>query len=307
MILSNCISKGIFPTFLCTSEHLSECVYRGIITTLMNSNEQTTPTHFLARNPVFRFEDFVAVHSAGGRRSRQTSAAVLKQHVASGNLVNLRRGLYATVPKGTSPGDLQVDPYLLATKLAKEAVIAYHAALQFHGRAYSIWRRFHYLTRKRVQGFEFRGAEFVPVLAPVAIRSLPDLGDHVLERRHSGGVVRVTSLERTLVDVLHDPKRCGGWEEVWRSLEMIEFFDLDAVIQYTGKLGSGLTAARVGLFLELHREELMVEDPHLDALRKLAPAQPLYLDSRREPGKLMRDWNLVVPHRVLHRAWEENG
>jgi predicted transcriptional regulator of viral defense system len=127
----------------------------------------------------------------------------------------------------------------------------------------------------------------------------------VAEHRHAGGVARVTTLERTLVDVLDAPDRCGGWEEVWRSLEMIEYFDLDAVFSYTQLLGSALTAARVGLYLEQHRELLMVETQHLAALRELAPAQPRYLDSRREPGKLVKDWNLVVPERVLTRAWAE--
>lgn len=271
----------------------------------MRPDRQVRPKDFFARNPVFRHEEFLAAHSAGGRRSRLTSASVLKQHVAAGNLVNVRRGLYATVPHGISPGQLQIDPYLLATKLAEDAVVAYHAALQFHGRAYSVWHRFHYLTRSRRRRFAFRGAEFVPVQAPAAVRNLPDFGGGILEQRHAGGLARVTSLERTLVDVLDAPQRCGGWEELWRSLEMVEFFDIDAVIEHVRALGSRLTAARVGLYLELHREQLMVDDSHLDSLRELAPSQARYIDPKREPGRLVSGWNLVVPQRILSRSWEE--
>ena len=113
------------------------------------------------------------------------------------------------------------------------------------------------------------------------------------------------TLERTLVDVLDAPTNAGGWEEVWRSLEMVEFFDLDAVTAYTVKLGSALTAARVGFFLEQHRESLMVEDRHLEPLRQLRPRQPRYLDARRKPGKLVASWNLIVPDGVLRRTWAE--
>ncbi len=115
----------------------------------------------------------------------------------------------------------------------------------------------------------------------------------------------MTTLERTLVDVLNAPNRCGGWEEVWRSLEMVEFFDLDEVIDYATKLGSALTAARVGFFLEQNRDQLMVEECHLEELRALAPSQPRYLDARREPGKLVTDWNLIVPEPILTRSWAE--
>ncbi len=49
----------------------------------------------------------------------------------------------------------------------------------------------------------------------------------------------------------------------------------------------------------------MVEERHLEALRFHAPGQPRYLDRRREPGKLVSPWNLVVPDRVLSRTWAE--
>lgn len=111
------------------------------------------PVDFFARHLVFRYEEFVVAHTDSGKRSRQTSATVLKQHVAAGNLLHLRRGLYATVPRDLSPEKVQVDPYLLAANLAEDAVVAYHAALQFHGKAYSVWNRFHYLARARTGAF----------------------------------------------------------------------------------------------------------------------------------------------------------
>ncbi len=230
---------------------------------------------------------------------------MLKQHVAAGRLVHIRRGLYATVPAGVSPESVQIDPYLLATRLSDDAVVACHAALQFHGKAYSVWRRYHYFTSARQQPLVFRDLEFIPVQTPATLRVLEDTGGGVVEHRHAGGRARVATLERTLVDVLDAPRRCGGWEEVWRSLEMVEFFDLDAVIEYTSKLKSAVTAARVGFYLEQHREALMVEERHLKALRDHAPAQPRYLDARREHGKLVAGWNLIVPERLLAQAWAE--
>ena len=103
------------------------------------------------------------------------------------------------------------------------------------------------------------------------------------------------------------PSKGRGWEEIWRSLEMVEFSDLDAVTKYALRTGSALTAARVGFFLEQHREGLMVEDHYLDVLRKQAPSQPAYLDPAREPGKLVPGWKLLVPKEVLSRSWEETG
>ena len=65
------------------------------------------------------------------------------------------------------------------------------------------------------------------------------------------------------------------------------------------------TAARVGFFLEQRREALMLEEGSLDSFRDLAPAQPRYLDAQRERGRLVSGWNLIVPERILARAWDE--
>ncbi len=260
---------------------------------------------FFEENPVFTHAEFVSAHAGGGRRSERTSNNLLAKHLAAGHLLRVRRGLYAAVPRGVTPDVAEVDPFLLATKLTEDAVLAFHAALQFHGKAYSVWRRFHFLTATRSRPFTFRGMEFVPVQLPAALRKRASFGGGVEERRYHDGVVRVTNLERTLVDLLNEPRHGGGPEETWRSLEMVEFFDLDAVTAYTLEMRSALTVARVGFFLEQHREPLMVEDTHLERLRRYAPSQPRYLDNTREPGKLLSHWNLIVPERILHRTWEE--
>jgi predicted transcriptional regulator of viral defense system len=258
---------------------------------------------FFASHPVFGHGEFLAAVTDRGR-SKATANNLLALHLASGRLLRVSRGLYAVLLRGVKPATADVDPYLVASHLQDDAVIAYHAALQFHGKAYSLWRKFHYCSKKRTRPFSFQDRQFVPVLIPATLRAFRDLGGGIREVRHAGGLVRVTSLERTLVDVLDAPDKGGGWEEIWRSLEMVEFFDLDAVIAYVKNLGSALTVARAGFFLEQHRETLMVEDKHLDGLRALAPAQPRYFDRKREPGKLVSRWNLVVPERILKRDWE---
>lgn len=261
-------------------------------------------TDFFETHPLFTVAEFVEARAPRGA-SRRTSNNLLAHNLATGRLVRVRRGLYAAVPRGVEPEQAPVDPYLVATKLTSDAIVAYHAALQFHGKSYSLWNRYHYLTRQRARPFSFHEMEFVPVQVPISVRGLPDFGGGVVETRYAGGVVRVTSLERTLVDVLDAPEKSGEWEEIWRSLEMVEFFDLDAVAEYSAKLGSAITAARVGFFLEQHREELMVEERYLERLTEQSPAQPRYFDARRESGQLVSRWNVIVPERVLNRTWQE--
>ncbi len=260
---------------------------------------------FFLTHPVFTLEEYAAFRAREGSSNPRTVGNLLADQVKGGRVVRVHRGVYANVPPAADPAAFAVDPFLVAGRLAADAVVAYHAALQFRGKAYSVWSRFSFLTRARRQPFTFRGMEFKAVQAPLALRDRADMGGGIIMETNAGTTVRVTSFERTLVDVLDAPAHGGGWEEVWRSLEMVEFFDLDEVIRMAIDRDSALTAARVGFYLDQHREPLMVEEKHLAALRAHAPRQPRHLDRQRESGRLVKAWNLVVPERVLARAWEE--
>jgi predicted transcriptional regulator of viral defense system len=130
----------------------------------------------------------------------------------------------------------------------------------------------------------------------------------VKEMDHYGVNINVTTLERTLVDLLHRPDFGGGWEEIWRSLAMVTYFNLEKVVEYALLLENATTIAKVGYFLKENSERLMVEAKHLAPLQKRRPKQPHYMDKRnRRHSRLIPEWNLIVPEYVSERMWEEPG
>ncbi len=261
---------------------------------------------FLRKHPVFTGNDLEKYLSSVGRVGPRNREAILAHCQRAGRTVRVRRGLYAAIPPGTDPDSYPIDPLLVAARLTWDAVLSHHTALEFHGRAYSVRNHFVYSSSDPLGSLTFRSHVFRGAKFPQALRLSGKENFGVLTAERSGGELRVTSLERTLVDVLNRPDLSGSWEEIWRSLESIEFFDLDRVLEYTRLLGSATTGAKVGFFLEQHREFLMVDHSHLEALRDLRPRQPHYLDrARRKPGRLVSEWNLVVSQDVLDRAWGE--
>jgi len=261
---------------------------------------------FFARHPVFTHQEFVAFSSAEEPRSVKTLEALLAYHCRTGRIVRVRRGLFIVVPPGVKPNACPVDPYLLAAKMSDDAVLAYHTALEFHGKAYSVTEQFQYLTNRASRPLVFRSQRFRGVLFPKKLRDKKEDLYGVKESERAGLIVRVTSFERTLVDVLDRPDLGGSWEEIWRSLESVEFFELEQVIKYAILLGNATTVAKVGFFLEQHRDTLMANDSHLERLRECRPNKPHYMERNgKRAGRFMAHWNLVVPENVSERSWEE--
>ena len=261
---------------------------------------------FLSQHDVFTLEELDHFLEEKGSGKSSTRKALLTYYRKQGRIVPVRRGLYAVVPFGSSPDSCPVDMYLVAAKMTGDAVLAYHTALEFHGKAYSVYNRLHYLSARRSLPVVFRNYEFIRVSMPqqLIVRGKEIFG--VLRHRRSGSELRVTGLERTLVDVLDRPDLTGSWEEIWRSLESIEFFDIEQVIEYVLLLENSTTAAKVGFFLEQHREDLMLEDVHLKPLQRMRPRQPHYLErAKRKGGCWVKKWNLMVPDEILNQSWGE--
>ncbi|WP_406672701.1 transcriptional regulator [Natronospira sp.] len=257
---------------------------------------------FLKQHKVFRIEQFEAATGLSGSGRK----ASLDYHRKRGHVLPVRRGLYWVVPPGHRPETCPVDPFLIAGHVSVNAVLAYHSALELHGRAYSSFNEIQFLVSSNLRPFEFRGTRYRPLTIPPALvrKHQQELGLESVDR--FGTPIKVTGLERCLVDVLDRPELSGGWEEAWRSLDMIEYLDLPAVCHYVSALGNATTAAKTGWYLEQNRQRLMVDDHTLEILRKRAPAKPHYVHrGSHEPTRFLSRWNLVVPASLADQSWEE--
>ena len=285
---------------------LQEVEFLSIMST---ENQKIGPvrlSEFLARHAVFTVDELDRFLHDRGSGNKNTRSSLIAYHRKQGRIVRVRRGLYASIPAGMEASSSSINPYLVAAKLTKDAVLAYHTALELHGRAYSVHWRIIYVSARKSLPLTFQSHTFRSVPVPIQLLRKDKQMFGVTRYNRSGVELLVTNYERTLVDMLDRPELTGSWEEIWRSLESVEFFDLDQVIEYTHLLENATTAAKVGFFLEQHREPLMVEEIHLEALRKLRPKQPHYLvRADRKHCRWIKDWNLMVPTEILSRAWEE--
>jgi predicted transcriptional regulator of viral defense system len=272
----------------------------------MSKGQAMKLNEFLSQHAVFTVDELDRFLSVRGSGKPNTRKSLLTYYRNQGRIIPVRRGLYATVPFGDDPLSTPVDPYLIAAKMSVDAILAYHTALEFYGKAYSVYSMLHYVSARKSSPLKFRAYEFRRAPVPHLLLEKGKEMFGVAVHNRSGVEVRVTNLERTFVDIIDRPDLAGSWEEIWRSLESIEFLDLDQVVEYALLLENSTTIAKVGFFLEQHKEDLMIDDKHLNPLRRLRPRQPHYfMRGNRKGCQWVKDWNLLVPVEILNRSWGE--
>ncbi len=278
-------------------------------------NDPMTPTSletFFALNPVFTIEEadrFLSARQHGGAANRATRQALLGYYVKQGRLRHVRRGLYTVtrpsfdtgVGVGRDPSaenDASADTFLIASRLTSDAVLAYHTALDLHGLAHSLREERIVLSEQKiVRPLLFAGVRYQAVQPPSALSQADRMTLGVETQDRQGLTVRVTGIERTLVDILDRPALAGGWEEAWRAWESVDIaLDFRFLLRYVQLLGRATTAAKLGYALETNQEQLAVPATILEELHALAPRQPHPAQRGLRSGtRLIGAWNLLVP------------
>ena len=261
---------------------------------------------FLDREPVFTTSDLVAyLEGRGAVNPLAESRLLQEQWHREGLVVAVRPDVFAVVDDGGVSEGFQPRSWLVAMKLAPDSVLSHRTAVDYWGYAYTMWFEVVYSATHpapdTAYGFEtYRGVRF-----PDRLVASRQQHSGVVERDFAGGTVRVTTMERALVDIMDTPRLGGSWEEIWRTLARVDNFDLAAVAAYCDLMGAGTELrTRVGFFLDHHRHMWGLDDEDLVPFRSPLQSEPFHLAPRTPRAcHYIRDWNLVVPTDVWERGW----
>lgn len=231
---------------------------------------------------------------------------LLNYHIKKGRILKICRGLYAVVPLNIPSSSYMPDSFLIAGKRTEDSILGYHTAQEYYGNAYAQFNTRMIITSKNIRLIKFRGVNYKPIKPPKALVRKSKERFLVNNIDIRGQIIRITSKERTFVDMLDRINLCGGVEEVWRSLQMTEYINTDDLFSYLEKLENSVTAAKVGFFLERNIEIIRNNEDFLRELEKLKPSSICYFNrSRNHHTKVSKRWNLAIPEYVWNEEWEE--
>ncbi len=221
---------------------------------------------------------------------------MLTQHLKAGNIKRLARGVFASVPAHGDARTWRTDRFLAASRLKPDAIIAYHSALELHGAAYTDAPDVQAMTLATpvVLGTPDFSCRFVR--QPAGFSDARDVT--IIDR--AGLAVRVTTMERTIIDLFDRPDLAGGAEELFNSLALVKRVRGEDLVRQARALGNAAATGALGWWLETEKARLGVSEETLDALRALKPRHPLYvLGARKGEATSVAAWNILVPRALV--------
>lgn len=235
----------------------------------------------------FRLEDVRKIVKLPASSARSFARKLVDRGVAT----RLKAGLFVLVPYELGKErQYMANPLLVAREIlhGKEYYLSHGTAMEIHGM----------LTQPQL---------VVTTSTPLVQRPVTALGVQFrfvhCQRQHLFGLthhwvtkqekVRVSDLERTILDGLKTPHLCGGVTEVARGFWMRRGdIQIDRLVAYTKRLGVGAVVQRLGFLLETYE---LGTSKHQEFLLRMVTRAYVRLDPiLPATGKFLRRWRLQL-------------
>ncbi len=209
--------------------------------------------------------------------------------VERGLVTRLKPGLYILVPfEMGKDKEFAGEPYLVASVLAggKNYYLSHGTAMEIHQMVTQPQLVVYVSTSKRMHPKTIMGTEFRFITCQK--RALFGITDYWVTKQKT---VRVSDIERTVIDGFRQPDYCGGLTEVAKGLWMQrDRVSQERLMRYAIRLNVGAVIRRLGFLLELYE---MATDEITKPLRKRLTRTYVPLDPLLPvQGKYLHRWRL---------------
>ena len=221
--------------------------------------------------------------------SEPTLFATLKSLVKTGRIVKLKGGLYALVNPLT--GDIFANRFEIATALHKGAFVGFHSALEFYGLGNQMYSDVHVFTPTQYRSDLIDGLEYV------YFETKYTEGVSVVEQNST---VRVTELERTVVDCLNRPDVAGGLEEVFTALSAISYCDEQKLLKHLKAYDKKILYKKAGFFFSLLQPTYLTNSFFDVCKENVTQRFDDIRENKNASGKRIDEWKLIIPKEIVN-------
>lgn len=236
------------------------------------------------------YEDFLAMGSfkyadAVKLIGNESSAkSILQQYCKKGYIAQVKKGLYVAV--NIVDKEPLLNKFEIASALTDTSFVACRSAFEYYGYANQVSYEISVMSEQKFNSFDFNGYSY--------FRIAPTIKSGVVVQ--SDGV-RVSDMERTVVDGIKFSPSHIGFEELLNCLSMTAALSEEKLITYLDEYGKKFLYQKAGFVLEHFKNQLLLSDGFFEICKDRAGKSSRYLlkNLARNEMSFSGKWHLVYP------------
>lgn len=209
-----------------------------------------------------------------------------REYQKKGYIERVKRNLYVAISLETQQPI--ASRYAIASHISDDAVVSYHSAFEFYGYANQVFYETHVTSESRFRDFDYDGVTYR--------RIAPRITTGIAETNG----VRVTTLERTVIDCINLFEKIGGLEELLRCIALIPALDESVLADCLGEYGSGFLYQKTGYILSTFADSLGISDKFFELCKANLPKGKSYLSGNTQGFVWHNEWKLYAPKNLVN-------
>jgi len=234
----------------------------------------------LAKYPVFAIDDVKKFTD-----NEKTAYSKLERLMKKGMVKKIRKNIYSVVNPAT--GLIVATRYQIACAISNTAYISHHSAFEYYGFANQVFYEVYVSSETKFNHFDYDHVTYKYVASRMK--------DGVVEAKNTTGV-RITDLERTVIDSIRDFNKIGGFEELINCLEGVHYLDEKKLKRYLDIYNTQGLFQKAGFLLEHYRKEMQLSKEFLEYCKsKIGKSKRYLVSEAKENSYYNSEWELMVP------------
>ena len=195
--------------------------------------------------------------------------------------MQVKRNLYVAV----NLADRQpvVNKQRIAGRITPSAYVSHHAAFEYYGCANQVSYQVEVSSETPFATFGFDGLTYMYIASRIK--------DGVITRPDN---VRVTDMERTVIDGIQDFEKVAGLEELLRCIELVPSVREDKLLMYLASYNKKVLYQKAGYILRHFQRSLNLSDAFFSECASHIGKSTRYLTGSGG-GVYNGEWRLMVP------------
>lgn len=234
----------------------------------------------LAKIPVFSID---VVENLMG--NVKTAYSMMNRLMKKDLVRKIRNNIYSCVNPMT--GQIVATRYQIACAITDTAYVSHHSAFEYYGLANQVFYEVYVSSETKFREFEFDNMTFKYIASRIQ--------EGVVEARNTTGV-RITDIERTVIDSIQDFEKIGGLEELLNCLEGIYYLDENKLKAYLEVYGIQSLYQKTGFILRHFKDDMQLSQTFINYCKnKIGGSRRYLLKETDNENKYNNEWKLMVP------------
>ena len=229
----------------------------------------------LTKYKIFNRQDFATI-----LKNDNLAKLLIQNYLQKGYIKRIKHNLYGVVSLETD--ECIADKFLIASNITETSFVSHHSAFEFYGYYNQVYNTVNVSSISKFSSFEYEenNYSFIKVSSANFVNDIRG--------------VRVTTIERTIVDCIKDSGKYCELEETLNCINSIPYISVKDILKYLEQINSKMLYKKIGVILSLFKDKLNIPESFFIKCHEISDSIKGHFDKNKNSHVYNSEWKIFI-------------